>query len=83
MTCQGEKGTTVGEICRKAGISEATYHLLQLAREVRYEATASARGREWQTRVAGDCEAGLPAVPRDGRATAEQDAEAQGQGKAA
>jgi hypothetical protein len=30
-----------------------------------------------------ECEAGLPAVPRDGPATAEQDAEAQGQGKAA
>jgi putative transposase len=38
---QGEEGTAVGEICRKAGISEATYY--------NWRATASARGRERQT----------------------------------
>ena len=26
ILCQGEEGTAVGEICRKAGISEATYY---------------------------------------------------------
>jgi putative transposase len=49
---QAEEGTAVGEVCRKAGISEAT--LLQLAQEVRRfdavgdEAAAPARGREQQ-----------------------------------
>ena len=49
---QAEEGTAVGEVCRKAGISEATY--LQLAQEVRRadavgdEAAAPARGGERQ-----------------------------------
>jgi putative transposase len=49
---QGEEGTAVGEICRKAGISEATYYNWRKKYDwpdaVGDEATASARGREWQ-----------------------------------
>jgi putative transposase len=48
---QGEEGTAVGEICRKAGISEATYYNWRKkygSNAVGDEATASARGRERQ-----------------------------------
>jgi putative transposase len=48
---QGEEGTAVGEICRKAGISEATYYNWRKKYGVLMpsKATASARGRERQT----------------------------------
>jgi putative transposase len=46
---QGEEGTAVGEICRKAGISEVTYYNRRKkygwAHAVRDEAIASARKR--------------------------------------
>ena len=49
---QAEEGTAVGEVCRKAGISEATYYNWRkkygglMPSEMK--PPASARGREWQ-----------------------------------
>ena len=49
---QGDEGTALGEVCRKAGISEATYYNWRKKYgridAVRDEAAASARGRERQ-----------------------------------
>jgi putative transposase len=56
---QAEDGTSVGEVCRKAGISEATfYNWRKLAQEVRWadalwdEAVEAARGGERQAQTA-------------------------------